>query len=35
LAAAHAGPLSNWLLNSLDAKQKILIEAMNNDRFPV
>lgn len=35
LAAAHAGPLTNWLLNTLDRDQKILIEAMNNDRFSV
>jgi glycine/D-amino acid oxidase-like deaminating enzyme len=35
LAAAHAGPLSSWLLNTLDGDQKILIEAMNNDRFPI
>jgi glycine/D-amino acid oxidase-like deaminating enzyme len=35
LAAAHAGPLTNWLLNSLDGHQKTLIEAMNNDRFSV
>jgi|TARA_B110000967_G_C18898045_1_gene572286 glycine/D-amino acid oxidase-like deaminating enzyme len=35
LAAAHAGLLSSWLLNTLDRDQKILIEAMNNDRFAV
>ena len=35
LAAAHAGPLSSWLLNTLDGGQKILIEAMSNDRFPI
>ena len=35
LAAAHAGPLSSWLLNALDGDQKTLIEAMSNDRFPI
>lgn len=35
LAAAHAGPLSLWLLNALDQDQQTLIEAMNNDRFTV
>lgn len=35
LAAAHAGPLSDWLLGSLEGPQKTLIEAMNNDRFAV
>jgi glycine/D-amino acid oxidase-like deaminating enzyme len=35
LAAAHAGPLSSWLLNTLDGDQKTLIEAMNNDRFSI
>jgi glycine/D-amino acid oxidase-like deaminating enzyme len=35
LAAAHAGPLSSWLLNTLDSDQKTLIEAMNNDRFSI
>ncbi len=35
LAAAHAGPLSDWLLGVAAAPQKTLIEAMNNDRFSV
>jgi len=35
LAAAHAGPLSSWLLDTLDGDQKTLIEAMSNDRFPI
>jgi glycine/D-amino acid oxidase-like deaminating enzyme len=35
LAAAHAGPLSSWLLNTLDGDQTTLIEAMNNDRFSI
>ncbi|MCS5558269.1 MAG: FAD-binding oxidoreductase [Oceanospirillaceae bacterium] len=35
LAAAHAGPLSDWLLGAAAAPQKTLIEAMNNDRFSV
>jgi glycine/D-amino acid oxidase-like deaminating enzyme len=35
LAAAHAGPLSDWLLGGAAAPQKTLIEAMNNDRFCV
>lgn len=35
LAAAHAGPLSDWLLGSLEGPQKTLIEAMASDRFAV
>lgn len=35
LAAAHAGPLSSWLLDDSNEDYKLLIEAMNNDRFTV
>lgn len=35
LAAAHAGPLSDWLLGGAAPPQQTLIEAMNNDRFCV
>lgn len=35
LAAAHAGPLSNWLLNSLNEDPLNLIEAMSNERFSI
>ena len=35
LAAAHAGPLSSWLLNTLVGDQQTFVEAMNNDRFSI